>query len=145
MEKQYTPGQGGMPHLDKEAARKRMETEVSPYLESQGFIRTNKLRNTFYNPETHTIILGQSAPTGRTLSGNTRSIIRELRSKYGKDVTIYVHFNRPSEEWIGKPVYRKFLKDYQKINNLEGIIGGFSNLVLNIKNILQNRNSVYSI
>lgn len=141
----YKPGQGGIPHLDAEAARKRMETQVSPYLHTQGFIRINKRRNTFYNQETNTIILGQSAPTGRTLAGNTNSLIRELRKKYGKTVTIYVHFNRPCEEWVNKPNYRKFLKDYQKINNLEGIIGGFSNLVLNINTILQNRNSVYCI
>lgn len=145
MENNYQPGQGGMPHLDRMAARKRMETQVSPYLKSQGFIRINKTRNTFYHPETNTVILGQSAPTGHTQPGNTRSVIRELRKKYGQDVTIYVHFNRPSEEWVSKPMYRKFLKDYQKINNLEGIVGGFSNLVLNMNNILKNRNSVYCI
>lgn len=145
MESNYVPGQGGMPHLDREAARKRMETQVSPYLTSQGFNRINKTRNTFYNPETNTIVLGQSAPTGHSLAGNTRSYIRKLRREYGLGVTIYIHFNRPTEEWVSKPKYRQFLKDYQKIPNLEGIIGGFSNLVLNINNILQNRNSVYCI
>lgn len=122
---------GGNPAEDRRESDYRIKTAVVPIITNSGFVRYKK-RSIFINHTERVIIIAQSAPTNHRMIGYTRNLITKLKKEFGKDFVFYILFHRPSQEWTHKSIYSTFLRRYQTITSITGIIVGIDGLVVSL-------------
>jgi len=134
----------GNPVNDVKASNERFKNGVKPVLANKGFIQLNKRSHTMVNHEAKTVILCMSAPSDTKYPGQKRDTIRKLRKQFGKDYVFYLHFNRPKQEWINKPVYQSILKQFVSFKSLTGVVIGIEELVVVLPDI-DNKEIFYKV
>lgn len=134
---------GGNPTTDMKPAINRFKNILEPIFFNKGFRRISGNSHTMYSKSTNTVVIVTSSPSNVKDFVNIRDKSKKLRKKY-KDCYVYLIFSRDYSEWKDKEVYQGTLKRILKINQINGISTGISNLP-NILEGIENKDNFWFI